>query len=199
MRTPTYKKYKIYHNGEFLEEISATSKKNVKEYVKDDYKGKYQTIHENGYIYCPYYRLKNFDIVEVCESEDLPGTTAYKFEIKLSKNMFNTIADPVLEIITRPAKEVTKIGRVIKKMQDRELGQYDFFPSNMFFNTDYWEPHYVYLLSSDPPDLSDYTLNLDGISKAILATTDKEMISEGANELTVTEDFLIFLNGVNEN
>ena len=34
MKTPIYKKYKIYYNREFLEEISATSKKNVNEYNK---------------------------------------------------------------------------------------------------------------------------------------------------------------------
>lgn len=80
-------------------------------------------------------------------------------------------------------------------MRDREIGQYDFFPSDMFFNTEYWEPHYVYLLHQDSPHSLDFSLNIDGVRKRIAATNDPNMVNGGIPELDITEDFLLFLNG----
>ena len=70
MKTPIYKKYKIYYNGEFLEEISATSKKNVKEYIQDKYNSAHRIDSSNNLGWVKY-RLKNFDIVLCTHSHEL--------------------------------------------------------------------------------------------------------------------------------
>lgn len=60
MRKPIYKTYSIFYNGTYREDISATSKQNVREYIKDNYITFLKT--ENGIISQHFYRLKNFEV-----------------------------------------------------------------------------------------------------------------------------------------
>ena len=57
MRTPIYKNYRIFYEGNFLEDISATSKKNVLEYIHDTYKQQWDER-----INYKYFKLKLFDV-----------------------------------------------------------------------------------------------------------------------------------------
>jgi hypothetical protein len=60
MKKPIYKKYSIFYDGTHREDISATSKQNVREYIKDHYITYLKT--ENGIISEHFYRLKNFEV-----------------------------------------------------------------------------------------------------------------------------------------
>lgn len=72
MKTPIYKKYNILYKGGFLEQISATSKKNVQEYIVDEYKGKSITNSYLNYIWGEKYIMKEFKI--------LLNTKAFEYE-----------------------------------------------------------------------------------------------------------------------
>ncbi len=65
--SPIYKIYNIIYYGIILEEISAVNKKNVWEYVRDEYKGKEKRIvvadgELAGLIICGTYIMKYFDV-----------------------------------------------------------------------------------------------------------------------------------------
>jgi len=60
MKTPKYKNYRISYDGKVREEVSATSKKNVMEYVKANYIT--YITNENNIIKQNFYRLKLFNI-----------------------------------------------------------------------------------------------------------------------------------------
>jgi hypothetical protein len=64
MKKPIYKTYRISYDGKVREEVSATSKKNVREYIKDNYTT-YLT-NTNGFIQQHFYRLNLFvvDLIE---------------------------------------------------------------------------------------------------------------------------------------
>lgn len=60
MNKPIYKMYSIYYNGTHKEDVLATSKKNVKEYIKDNYKTFLNTI--NGVLYSHLYKKSSFEV-----------------------------------------------------------------------------------------------------------------------------------------
>lgn len=58
--SPIYKVYSIFYDGMHQEDISATSKQSVKEYIKDNYKT--FLVLEKGVLNIYPYRLKNFKV-----------------------------------------------------------------------------------------------------------------------------------------
>jgi hypothetical protein len=60
MKTPKYKNYRISYNGKVIEEILATSKKNVMEYIKTNYIT--YITNENNIIKENFYRLGLFNV-----------------------------------------------------------------------------------------------------------------------------------------
>lgn len=61
-----------------------------------------------------------------------------------------------LDVIILPTNEASNIGKVIKKMSNREIGQLDYFNSSMLQSLEYYEPQYLYFLSNEKIKKNDY-------------------------------------------
>lgn len=60
MQNQTYRKYSIFYKGEHKEDISATSKKNVMDYIRMNYVS--HLVNRDGVVSREFYRTKSFNV-----------------------------------------------------------------------------------------------------------------------------------------